>query len=280
MRIDRHVQSLFVFYTTMNDRLQMTLASAYSFILHSNFTGYRTSLHFFVFGGRIPNITRELSFLASVQPNISINVHVSNDPLLNAARNIRGLSIGHMPHPWVALTRLFVPFVYESDWYLYLDSDVLARGEFWPNVTKFIRDKRKVIFAVHDQGFGVSRRLKAYAKVASKGRIRGRDYFGSGVLVLRGGRQLKIQFAKAIRFAHENAATGRVKFIDQCALNFGCDREAIQLLPEEFCSVLPGDAPNGTVLLHWAGKPKAGAMRELSRVWDPAFERFLKARGT
>jgi hypothetical protein len=121
----------------------------------------------------------------------------------------------------------------------------------------FTKDEKQVFVGVRDWGMvsdivpegGVLRNPRV-----SNGTVTAWTHFGSGVILFRGGAAMNTQLHKAIAYLRNDPA---LSFPDQDALNFGCDREAIGLLPDHFCSLGRTRWKEGKILQSLCGNIEA-----------------------
>jgi lipopolysaccharide biosynthesis glycosyltransferase len=132
----------------------------------------------------------------------------------------------------IMLARLFIPLLFSADWFLYFDDDLIfKRGEFFPEVMSFTSDSFKVMFAVQDHLFVISRgfqeRIRSYNPT-----FPGLWYYGSGFLLMRSGLILRRELRSTLAYIR---AHPRLEYIDQDALNLGFNFSYVHFLPDRFC---------------------------------------------
>jgi lipopolysaccharide biosynthesis glycosyltransferase len=134
----------------------------------------------------------------------------------------------------ICALRLYVPLMFASDWYFYMDGDVIfERGQFFPEIMEYTNETEKVLFAVQDYGFiampEFRKRVQAYRKDYP-----GNQYYGSGFMLMRGGSVLRKELEKTIRYFAKHLG---LAYVDQDALNLAFDTKRVFFLPSKFCVV-------------------------------------------
>jgi hypothetical protein len=253
-------ESVFFFIVTRNDRrLSLGFTSIFTLLWHVLPEGYRCSYNIFFFEEPIPTAyDNDVNFLNSIRPSISV-----------VLRNISSVGLSRRAgvcFPWnyprqpgqiaqfrLALVRLFIPFLFDDDWFLYHDDDVIfRRGLIFPNVLTHTRNRSKVLFAVQDHWWVASAELRS--RIHSY-RANQDAYFGSGFLVMRNNEILHRELRRSIDYLANHM---ELTYIDQDALNLGFDWRHIELLPRQFCvtSSEHSQTWNWAFGFHFAGSHK------------------------
>jgi hypothetical protein len=125
---------------------------------------------------------------------------------------------------------LFIPLLFDADWFFYHDDDVFfRRGPVFPSVLAYARGPNTALLAVHDSWWNVSTklrpRIRAYRPTQDA-------YFGSGFLVMRNSEILHRELRNTINYVIDHM---ELTFLDQDGLNLGFDWRHIELLPKQFC---------------------------------------------
>jgi hypothetical protein len=228
----------FYMVTQQDDRLELGLAAVYLVLTHMLPARYLCSLHIFLFESGPLNESNEEDrlFLNSIQPLVPICFHsVTFGELINRTEVTMPLKIppsgGSTHHREIELARLFIPLLFVSDWYLYFDDDLIQRrGEFFPKVMSFTRDASKIMFAVQDHWFCITKdfqqRVQRYHP-----QFPGLWYYGSGFLLMRGGAQLNHELRQTLAYVNDHLD---LLYIDQDGLNLGFNFSYVYFLPNYF----------------------------------------------
>jgi lipopolysaccharide biosynthesis glycosyltransferase len=228
--------SVFFYMITIDDnRIFLAFTAIFHMLTHMSTGGYNCSLTLFFYNEPIPTTYgADLRFLRSIQPNFPIVLqNISLSQLIHT-----GIS-----YPWeqpvvpgqffqrnLAITRLFLPWVIDTDWYLYLDTDVIfRRGEFFPEVMRYTSNSSKVLFAVADAAW----RSRKHREGVWRYNPALTNYFGSGFLLLRNGPILRRELQNTIGYFANHM---ELRLVDQDALNFAFNWQHIELLSLKFCA--------------------------------------------
>jgi hypothetical protein len=157
----------------------------------------------------------------------------------------------------LGVSRLYVPLLFRATWFLYLDADIEAVADFFPEILTFTSNASKVFFVVPDQTILSVPADRYRIKKMNLG-IDPNTYFNSGFLFMRGGCVLNQQLRNAIVCLRENLT---LKYPDQDALNFGIDRRLMVLLPWKFFTGRDAFAAlgNQAYIRHYNGHRKTEA---------------------
>jgi lipopolysaccharide biosynthesis glycosyltransferase len=248
--------------------------------------GFNCSLNIFLYNKTFSKRMKDdLSFLGSIHPEVQIRVR--NLSLESLARDayidfLKGNRNPHFPlsGTGVELVRLFVPLIFDADWFIYFDDDwIMKRGEFFPEVMNLTFDMSKVLYAVQDQWFVVSsffrERIKSY-----KRDFPGLQYYCSGFLMMRNGTDLRQELRKTIQYYQEHM---ELQYMDQDALNLAFDLAYVQFLPLKYNVMTPWHVKLGDTgyAFHFSGLAKDGSnhfMDGVLRSYRDAKQKWLRWR--
>jgi lipopolysaccharide biosynthesis glycosyltransferase len=184
-------------------------------------------------------LEEHFAFLSSLYPHVGFRAfsHQFEDVLEQTGFNksfvrIKLNDCGYRGKSIIVM-RLFVPLVYDADWFIYLDDDVLAGHHFFPELLSYTGDRTQILFACVDEGSIGSRLLTQVLNRAGRPELKF-TYFGSGFLVMRGGTVLREQMRNTIRYLWKHSP---LRFPDQDALNFAVNRSMIGFFPSHFVTV-------------------------------------------
>jgi hypothetical protein len=186
-------------------------------------------------------VTAHFLFLSSIFPQIHFEAHslfladILRQTGLRGFSDLNSLCGTVYAGRSIILIRLFIPLLYSSDWFFYFDDDIMGNRDFFPTIMKFTTNREKVMFGVVDSEWIQKPELKRYLVRVRKPNLRN-QYFGSGVLLMRGGEVLRTQLRAVLQYLQNHPRLG---FPDQDALNFAFDRSVVELLPAEYCIIGP-----------------------------------------
>jgi hypothetical protein len=276
----QNLSSVFLYYVTaMDQRFPVVLGSTFSILSHAHPEIYSFSVNLFFFNQSTPDLTDEFAFLSAVFPSVRFRSHAmlfqdvlrqtNTSDWPDAPRYCRGDYAGKV----IILMRLFVPLYFEADWFFYLDDDVMASRDFFDDMMRFTSDREKVMFSIVDDYCRRTAWVTHYLRRQNHEELQP-VYFGSGVLLMRGGAVLRQQLRNVVAFLRAHPP---MMFPDQDALNFAWNRSLVQLLPWQFCVLgrqLVSDPAREAYLKHYADKHTYGVSRKLACFAEP----YYKAR--
>jgi lipopolysaccharide biosynthesis glycosyltransferase len=240
LKMIRSGKRIFFFTVTHHgERLSWCFSSLYFMLRHTRPAGYQFVVNIFFFNESLPtDVDDDIRFLRYVNPGVSIVVRNSSIPEVVAKTGIdcqfRDMGAG----VWAAeparsstCLRLWIPFIYDADWYLYLDTDLIYwKSGFFPAIMKFAKDESKVLFAVQDAVFTRNRRFRKRVWSYTNG-VRAPAYFNAGVLLMRSGEILRQELNKTIRFLEQHQ---ELSYPDQDSINLAFNRSFVQFIPNRF----------------------------------------------
>jgi lipopolysaccharide biosynthesis glycosyltransferase len=240
MSFRKDKQTVFLFYVTnLDSRFSVTLGSILSVLPQIDPDGFAVSVNIILFNGVVGGLEEHLGFLSSLYPHVRFRAfsHQIEDVLEQTGFN-RSFTHIHLNNcgyrgKFIIVMRLFIPLIYDANWFVYLDDDVLAGHHFFPEILLYASDATQILFACFDEYLVGSRFLMRVLNRARRRELSS-TYFGSGFLVMRGGTVLREQMRNAIRYLSKYSP---LRFPDQDALNFAVNRSMIGFFPSHFVTV-------------------------------------------
>jgi hypothetical protein len=280
IEVRRHLPTMFIFWTGRNDeRKVLALGSAVQVAKLGNWSGFRASLNLFMLdSSNESDVRMEISCLGRLQPGLPArSIHISIEELIRRS-GVNFTDLTHLypivhrsiPRAGPMIARLFIPFVYPADFYFYLDSDAWPQVPFVHLLRSLLVEQDHVIWGCPDAWFAHASQPQQYLKQV-KPSLHFSQYFGSGVLLFRGGPLLLEQLGKAIAWMRDESPE-RARYSDQCALNFGCDRERIGLMPKDWVPFGMGTNPRAP-FVHCPGPGgKVKPRQFMTKLWKRTYE--------
>jgi hypothetical protein len=277
--------SVFIFEVTQNDaRLPLAYAGFYSLLTHMRPARFQYSANIFIYNSTLPdNDCEDIRFLRSIHREIDVKVRaISMEEAIE--RTGAKFAWEAPPHPGqfrgrnIGFIRLYVPLMYEADWFFYMDDDIeYRRGEIFPEVMSFTSDRSKMLYGVQDHAFlgdgYFRRRVQAY-----RSDYPGTKYYGSGFLLMRSGDILRQELRNTIAYFEKHP---ELSLTDQDALNLGFSWSYVDLLPVRFCVVISEwkkekDRAYGFHCTACPKTPKSGFMAEVVGRYSEARDAWLR----
>jgi lipopolysaccharide biosynthesis glycosyltransferase len=232
-------ESIFFFIVTRNDnRLEMGLTAVYSMLNHISPSSYSFSVNIISCDPGIPpGRDADFKFLASIHRDVPIFVHNISQQNLNCLAGTkfpweRPLTKRQIPGRNIAALRLFIPFLFTADWFIYTDDDVFFRRDFFPEVMEYTKNQSKVLYAVRDHFWFMGHRLRRRMHRYDKAFVG--PYFGNGFFLVRGNEIARREMKKTIEYFSQHM---ELQFVEQDAMNLAFDWNRVELLPVKFCVV-------------------------------------------
>jgi hypothetical protein len=279
--------SIFIFEVTRNDdRLPLAYAGLHSLLTHMRPARFQYSATIFIYNSTLPDSDcDDIRFLRSIHKEINVKFRwISMGYAIERTEAKFPLAVrvrrGQFRMRDIAFVRMYVPLLYEADWFFYQDDDIeYRRGEIFPEVMDFTSDRSKVLFAVRDYAFIVLDRFRKRTK-RCKSVNNVTSYYGSGFLLMRSSEILRHELRNTIAYYGRYP---ELRFPDQDALNLGFDFSYVSLLPVRFCVVLSEwkkekDRAYGFHCTSCAKTPKSGFMARFVGRYRYARDAWLRGQ--
>lgn len=267
--------SIFFYWCSLNDaRTEMMYGSIFSVLDNLKSLSFRITINIFFLDSMIPDdIQNHVAFLKSLNPLIPIIVrNISFAEMISWESNLNGTQLiwKHHYHR-IVIMRFFIPFAFKSDFYVYLDSDMIAMRPFMKEMMTYASDLEKVIFCARDQGMVE----KFPRRWANQIQVDPDNYMITGVVFMRGVEELLFELHRTIFFVFH--CSFKLRFPDQDALASIVGLKRRGFLPPEFgCFAIYRSKVKNPIFIHFNRLPQDKRTSILTHPYYKAKAKFEK----